>query len=297
MKASRALINIYVTQKISHYDFTNIDEQNNISNKNIKKTQQIIEKELIGKLFHALKQNLFVLLRSLLKYSEYKIMPTVTKNLIIINVLVFFGTLVAQRYGIDLTNYLGLHFFLASDFNPAQLITYMFMHGGFSHIFFNMFAVFMFGTVLERTWGPKRFLFYYIVCGIGAGLIQEGVQYIKYIVDYSHYSQVDIGTGIIPMGEFLNMLTTVGASGAVYAILLAFGMLFPNNQLFIFPLPFPIKAKFFVIGYALIELYAGFANNPGDNVAHFAHLGGMIFGFILIMYWRKKSRNNGTYYN
>ena len=282
---------------MSHYDFTNIDEQNNISNKNIKKTQQIIEKELIGKLFHALKQNLFVLLRSLLKYSEYKIMPTVTKNLIIINVLVFFGTLVAQRYGIDLTNYLGLHFFLASDFNPAQLITYMFMHGGFSHIFFNMFAVFMFGTVLERTWGPKRFLFYYIACGIGAGLIQEGVQYIKYIVDYSHYSQVDIGTGIIPMGEFLNMLTTVGASGAVYAILLAFGMLFPNNQLFIFPLPFPIKAKFFVIGYALIELYAGFANNPGDNVAHFAHLGGMIFGFILIMYWRKKSRNNGTYYN
>ena len=224
-------------------------------------------------------------------------MQTVTKNLIIINVLVFFGTLVAQRYGIDLTNYLGLHFFLASDFNPAQLITYMFMHGGFSHIFFNMFAVFMFGTVLERTWGPKRFLFYYIACGIGAGLIQEGVQYIKYIVDYSHYSQVDIGTGIIPMGEFLNMLTTVGASGAVYAILLAFGMLFPNNQLFIFPLPFPIKAKFFVIGYALIELYAGFANNPGDNVAHFAHLGGMIFGFILIMYWRKKSRNNGTYYN
>ena len=192
-------------------------------------------------------------------------MPTVTKNLIIINVLVFFGTLVAQRYGIDLTNYLGLHFFLASDFNPAQLITYMFMHGGFSHIFFNMFAVFMFGTVLERTWGPKRFLFYYIACGIGAGLIQEGVQYIKYIVDYSHYSQVDIGTGIIPMGEFLNMLTTVGASGAVYAILLAFGMLFPNNQLFIFPLPFPIKAKFFVIGYALIELYAGFANNPGDE--------------------------------
>lgn len=220
-------------------------------------------------------------------------MPTVTKNLIIINVLVFFGTLVAQRYGIDLTNYLGLHFFLASDFNPAQLITYMFMHGGFSHIFFNMFAVFMFGTVLERTWGPKRFLFYYIACGIGAGLIQEGVQYIKYIVDYSHYSQVDIGTGIIPMGEFLNMLTTVGASGAVYAILLAFGMLFPNNQLFIFPLPFPIKAKFFVFGYALIELYAGFANNPGDNVAHFAHLGGMIFGFILIMYWRKKVETMG----
>lgn len=144
---------------------------------------------------------------------------------------------------------------------------------------------------------PKRFLFYYILCGVGAGLLQEGVQYIQYVTELSQYTSVNIGTGIIPMSEYLNMMTTVGASGAVYAILLAFGMLFPNQQLFIFPLPFPIKAKFFVIGYALIELYAGFANNPGDNVAHFAHLGGMIFGFILIMYWRKKNRNNGTYYN
>ena len=118
-------------------------------------------------------------------------MPTVTKNLIIINVLVFFGTLVAQRYGIDLANYLGLHFFLASDFNPAQLITYMFMHGGFSHIFFNMFAVFMFGPILEQTWGPKRFLFYYILCGIGAGLIQEGVQYIQYITELSQHTELN----------------------------------------------------------------------------------------------------------
>ena len=195
-------------------------------------------------------------------------MPTVTKNLIIINVLMFFGTFVAQRYGVDLTNYLGLHFFLASDFNPAQLITYMFMHGGFSHIFFNMFAV-----------------------------IQEGVQYIQYATELSQYSQVNIGTGIIPMEEYLNMMTTVGASGAVYAILLAFGMLFPDNRLFIFPLPFPIKAKFFVIGYAAIELWSGLANNIGDNVAHFAHLGGMLFGLILILYWRKKSNNNGTYYS
>ena len=215
-------------------------------------------------------------------------MPTVTKNLIIINVLVFFGTLVAQRYGIDLANYLGLHFFLASDFNPAQLITYMFMHGGFSHIFFNMFAVFMFGPILEQTWGPKRFLFYYILCGIGAGLIQEGVQYIQYITELSQHTEVNlIGYGIISMDQYLNMMTTVGASGAVYA----------NNQLFIFPLPFPIKAKFFVIGYAAIELWAGLANSAGDNVAHFAHLGGMLFGLILILYWRKKSKNNGTYYN
>ena len=107
-------------------------------------------------------------------------MPTVTKNLLIINVLCFFGYVVAKRYGIDLNDMLGLHFFLASDFNPAQLITYMFMHANFQHIFFNMFAVWMFGRTLENVWGPKRFLFYYILCGIGAGLIQEAVQYIEY---------------------------------------------------------------------------------------------------------------------
>lgn len=220
-------------------------------------------------------------------------MPTVTKNLIIINVLMFFATFVAQRYGVDLTNYLGLHFFLASDFNPAQLITYMFMHGGFSHIFFNMFAVFMFGPILEQTWGPKRFLFYYILCGIGAGLIQEGVQYIQYVTEI-----LPIANDLpFPLDQLLNRMTTIGASGAVYAILLAFGMLYPNNRLFIFPLPFPIKAKYFVIGYAAIELWAGVSNSAGDNVAHFAHLGGMLFGLILILYWRKNSTNNGTFAN
>lgn len=224
-------------------------------------------------------------------------MTPVTKNLIIINILLYFGTVVALRYGVDLSNYLGLHFFLASDFNPAQLITYMFMHGSFTHIFFNMFAVFMFGRILEQIWGPKRFLFYYIACGIGAGLIQEIVQYISYITEYSHYTMFHIGHVMLTREEFLNQLTTVGASGAVYAILLAFGMLLPNERLFIFPIPVPIKAKYFVIGYALIELYAGLANNPADNIAHFAHLGGMVFGFILIMYWKNKKKSNGTYYN
>lgn len=228
-------------------------------------------------------------------------MPTVTKNLIIINVLLYLGTIVAQSYGIDLADYLGLHFFMANDFNPAQLITYMFMHGGFTHLFFNMFAVWMFGRILEQVWGPKRFLFYYILCGIGAGLIQELVQYISLLPDMAAgFKQVRLITGgvaNIPVQEYFNLMNTVGASGAVYAILLAFGMLFPNQQLFIFPLPFPIKAKYFVIGYAVIELYSGFANNPNDNVAHFAHLGGMIFGFMLIMYWRKKNNGHGTYYN
>ena len=224
--------------------------------------------------------------------------PTVTKNLLIINVLAFLATLVAQTYGVDLEHYLGLHFFLASDFNVAQLVTYMFMHGGFTHLFFNMFAVWMFGRILEQVWGPKKFLFYYLVCGIGAGFIQEAVQFIQYETVLAAYDNVNTGSAIIPMQDYLNMMTTVGASGSVYGILLGFGMLFPNQQLFIFPLPIPIKAKYFVIGYALIELYSGLANNPGDNVAHFAHLGGMIFGVILIMYWKRKNKGtNGDYYN
>ena len=222
-------------------------------------------------------------------------LPPVTKNLLIINVLCFLGYIVAQKYGIDLNNTLGLHFFLASDFNLAQLVTYMFMHANFQHIFFNMFAFLMFGRRLEHVLGAKRFLSYYMVCGIGAGLVQELVQYIQYAMELSHYDNVDTGLSIIPMAEFLNMMTTVGASGAVYGILLAFGMLFPETRMFVFPLPFPIKAKFFVIGYAVIELFSGFGSS-GDGVAHFAHLGGMIFGFLLIMYWRKKNRNNGQFY-
>lgn len=214
-------------------------------------------------------------------------MPTVTKNLLIINVLCFLGAMVARRYGVDLNDMLGLHFFLASDFNPTQLITYMFMHANFQHIFFNMFAVWMFGRTLEMVWGPKRFLFYYILCGIGAGLIQEGVQWVDYVVNLSQYEWINTGISIISMDEYLNLLTTVGASGAVYAILLAFGMLFPNSEMFIFPLPMPIKAKYFVIGYAVLELVLGITG--GDGIAHFAHLGGMLFGLILIIYWRKKN--------
>lgn len=221
-------------------------------------------------------------------------LPAVTKNLLIINVLCYFGIIVANRYGIDLKDVLGLHFFLASDFKLFQLISYMFMHADIQHIFFNMFAVWMFGRTLEQVMGPKRFLIYYMVCGIGAGLVQELVQYIQYTMEWSHYDAVNTGLSVIPMDEYLNLMTTVGASGAVYGILLAFGMLFPNSQMFVFPLPFPIKAKFFVIGYAVIELFSGLGSS-GDGVAHFAHLGGMIFGFFLIMYWRKKS-NNGHYY-
>lgn len=224
--------------------------------------------------------------------------PTVTKNLLIINVILFLAAIVAERLGIDLAEFLGLHFILADNFNVSQLITYMFMHANFLHIFFNMFAVWMFGRILEQVWGPKRFLTYYLICGIGAGIIQEVVQYVYYAQVLSDYANVNTGFAIIPMQEYLNMMTTVGASGAVYGILLAFGMLFPNQSLFIFPLPIPIKAKYFVIGYAVIELWSGLRNSGGDNVAHFAHLGGMLFGLILILYWRKNNtRNNGYYYN
>ena len=222
-------------------------------------------------------------------------MPTVTKNLLIINVLVFLASYVLKGYGVDLNNMFGLHFILASDFRIYQLFTYIFLHGGFEHLFFNMFAVWMFGRILEHVWGPKRFLFYYFVCGVGAGLCQELMQYIDYVVELAPYARVDMGGGfIVSMGEYLNYMNTVGASGAVYGILLAFGVLFPNEQMFIFPLPVPIKAKFFVVGYAVIELELGLTNQ-GGNIAHFAHLGGMLFGFLLIMYWRKK-RNNEQYY-
>lgn len=216
-------------------------------------------------------------------------MPTVTKNLLIINVLCFLGAMVARRYGVDLNDMLGLHFFLASDFNPAQLITYMFMHANFQHIFFNMFAVWMFGRILENVWGGKRFLFYYVVCGLGAGFVQEIVQLIHYYTVLSDYDGVNMGSGlVIPMSQYLNFMTTVGASGAVFGILLAFGMMFPDERMFIFPIPFPVRAKWFVIGYAVLELVLGISNNAADNVAHFAHLGGMLFGFFILLYWKRK---------
>ena len=220
-------------------------------------------------------------------------MPPVTKNLIIINLLMFLAKVVAKRYGIDFDDLLGLHFFLASDFKLYQLFTYMFVHGGLEHIFFNMFAVWMFGRIMEQVMGSQRFLFYYIVCGLGAGLLQEGAQYAAYVYEgLNAYNSVNIEGAIIPMSAYLNGWTTVGASGAVYGILLSFGMTFPEERMFIIPIPFPIKAKWFVAGYAVIELLSALGNR-GDGVAHVAHLGGMIFGLALIMYWRNHPGNRG----
>ena len=210
-----------------------------------------------------------------------------TKNLLIVNFLAFAATWVLELRGIDLTQLLGLHFFLASDFQIYQFFTYMFLHGGFTHIFFNMFALWMFGSVIERVWGPKKFIFYYIACGIGAGITQELVQYATYTIEsISAYQYVNAGGVQMTTDAYINLWTTIGASGAVYGILLAFGMIFPNERLFIIPFPFPIKAKWLIVGYIAIELFSAMTG-PGDGVAHMAHLGGMLFGFLLIRYWQK----------
>ena len=237
--------------------------------------------------------------------------PTVTKNLLAINVLMFLALLAGRKLGIDLNAILGLHFYMSQEFMPYQLFTYMFMHGDISHIIFNMFALFMFGRTLEYVWGAKRFLIYYIVAGVGAALIQEAVGAVRY---YSLLSDISPADAVVVMENGLDALrqgknfinpslaqlnlvvnaTTVGASGAIYAILLAFGMLFPNERIFVFPIPVPIKAKFFVLGYAVIELYLGVSGSL-DGVAHFAHLGGMLFGLVLILYWRKNRKISGPY--
>jgi membrane associated rhomboid family serine protease len=210
-----------------------------------------------------------------------------TKNLLVINILAFMATWVLKNSGVDLNALLGLHFFKASDFRVYQFVTYMFLHGGFTHILFNMFALWMFGSVIERVWGPKKFLFYYIVCGVGAGIVQEMVQYGSYVYQgLADYQYVNMGGTQISMDSYINLWTTIGASGAVYGILLAFGMIFPNERLFIIPFPFPIKAKWLIVGYIAIELFSAMSG-PGDGVAHMAHLGGMLFGFLLIRYWQK----------
>lgn len=227
-------------------------------------------------------------------------MPPVTKNLLIINVLFFLGRYVASLYGIDLDDVLGLHFVLASHFHLYQVFTYMFMHASWAHIFFNMFAVWMFGVAIENAMGSRRYLLYYLTCGLGAAMTQEVVQFVQYAYNgLDAYEQIRTAGAVMAMGDYLNLWTTVGASGAVYGILLAFGMTFPDNRIFIFPLPVPIKAKYFVAGYAVIELLSGFGSS-NDGVAHFAHLGGMLFGLLLLLYWRNgggRSNNNSRWYD
>ena len=229
--------------------------------------------------------------------------PVVTKYLLLTNVVVFLLQEVAKGAGFDLVATFGLHFFLADNFQLHQLFTYMFLHAcpyewgvhtffaNLSHIFFNMFALWMFGRTIENTLGARHFLIYYLVCGVGAGLCQELFQYGEYWMEgLADYERVRTPDGIYPMGEFLNYWRTIGASGAVYGILLAFGYIYPNHRIMLLFPPIPMKAKYFVIGYAALELFSSFSAN--DNVAHFAHLGGMFFGFLLLLRWTRLSNPN-----
>lgn len=238
------------------------------------------------------------------RFGGYNYLPPVVKNLLIINGLFFLATIVLEKYDVNLAFNLGLFIPQSDYFRPYQLLTHMFMHGGLTHIAFNMFALWMFGNSLENYWGGKRFLIYYMATGLGAAALHLGVmelQYFSVIKDLS-LEQLEMvkseGLSILmneqnysdPILGKLNgiiNLPTVGASGAVFGILLAFGMMFPEAQIYVYLL-FPIRAKYFVVLYGLMELGSGLANRPGDNVAHFAHLGGMIFGFILIKYWQKR---------
>ncbi len=230
--------------------------------------------------------------------------PPVVKNLILINVVMLLATYTAAGvFNVDLNAALGLYYPKSEHFRPYQVITHMFMHGGLAHLFFNMFALFMFGRVLESVWGPKRFFIFYFVSGLGAALTHEAVIAIQYNKLINSISPdplqlvMERGAEIFQSGRNftdpdmgqLNMLLnipTVGASGAVFGILLGFGVLFPNTRLMLLFPPIPIKAKWLVIAYGGLELYLA-VTQPGSNIAHAAHLGGMIFGYILIKIWQK----------
>lgn len=231
-------------------------------------------------------------------------MPDVTKNLLIINGLMFLVLITGENFGHQLNRILGLYYPGSQAFSPYQFATHFFMHGNFMHLFFNMYALFLFGSVLERYWGPKRFLIFYIITALGASLLQIGVQHfrimslasevqpemiqaiktegLELLRGYQNYTDETLGALNI-----LYNIPMVGASGAVFGLLLGFGMLFPNTELMLIFIPIPIKAKYFVMFYGALELFLGVANLQGDNIAHFAHIGGMLFGFFLIKYWQK----------
>ncbi|GCD79200.1 rhomboid family intramembrane serine protease [Schleiferia thermophila] len=240
---------------------------------------------------------------------RFNLLPEVIKNLLIINGIFFFATFSFKNtFGLDLNEILGLYLPGSQQFRPYQLVTHMFMHGNFGHIFFNMFALWMFGTSIENYWGGKKFLIYYFFTGLGAAVLHLGVNYwemmkLESILRASGFDDLSLAmlrTGEIHQGLSIAVprdilqqyylkfnIPTVGASGAVFGVLLAFGMMFPNQYIFIYFL-FPIKAKYFVMIYGALELINGLSNDPSSNIAHFAHLGGMLFGFILIKYWQNK---------
>lgn len=204
--------------------------------------------------------------------------PTVTKNLVAINILMFIATLINENFMV--ANF--AMFYPASPFfKPWQILTHMFMHGGFWHIFFNMYSLLMFGSILERSLGPKKFLIFYFVTGLGAAALHTGVEWMQ--------ARVFIANGAVNAYQALLMSPTLGASGAIYGVLIGFAMLYPQAQLMLIFPPIPVKAKWLVVIFAVIELFSGI-NGIQDGVAHFAHLGGMLFGWLLIRWWRKHGK-------
>ena len=233
--------------------------------------------------------------------------PEVTKNIIIINVLLFLGKFAAQAQEIDLDRHLAMFYPGSPFFKPWQMVSHIFMHGNFTHLLFNMFAIWMFGARLEQMWGPKRFLQFYFFSALGAFLLHFGIVYFQIqqlipAVDPAMVQEIaKTGGDLLMSGRNytdpilselnLNYHTPVlGASGAVFGILVAFAMYWPNTELYLLFLPIPIKAKYAVMGYAAFELFSGISGfMPG--IAHFAHLGGALFGFLLVKYWNKNNRS------
>lgn len=235
--------------------------------------------------------------------------PPIVKNLLIINVLFFAATYVMQSKGIELATYLGAYYFDAPNFKIWQPITYMFMHGGFTHILFNMFALYMFGGILETRWGAKRFIKFYLITGLGALALQWGVQAFEVYqitgsaINGGNIPLESLGKGMFNPAQFTEIQAStlhgiyfspmVGASGAIFGLLVAFGMLYPNTELYIMFIPVPVKAKYIIPIYIVVELFLGVASFQGDSVAHYAHLGGALLGFILVKLWKDKD----TFYN
>jgi membrane associated rhomboid family serine protease len=253
--------------------------------------------------------------------SEYRPInrnfPPVIKNLVIINLLCWLASMTLPRaFGFDVVENFGLHYWGSEAFKPYQLVTYMFLHdtSSFSHLLFNMFGLWMFGKDIELFWGRNKFLIFYFVTGIGAGIVQELVWHIDlskaaeafnmyastkdinllrpYLTNLTEHTYIPIGRLMELKEQILSSAVTVGASGALFGILLAFAMIFPQARMMLLFIPYPIRAPYFVAIYAVIELFCGVAQTA-DGVAHFAHLGGMLFGLILILIWKR----NGKFYN
>jgi membrane associated rhomboid family serine protease len=224
----------------------------------------------------------------------FQMIPPVIKNLVIINALVYLAEVTLGPSIRDgMFNLFALHTVQSPLFRPHQLVTYLFLHDykTFAHILYNMFALWMFGSILENYWGPKRFLIFYTICGIGAAVFHLAVLYpemTRYVDELQIYA-VEARDAIAHNPDYPLNSITVGASGAVFGCLAAFGYLFPNNLIYLYFFV-PIKVKWFVLGYAAIELFSGLSASAGDNVAHWAHLGGGLVGLLLVIYWNRTNR-------